>query len=53
MLEHNIVFNSMMIMIVILSYMLFKILKSKKRLQHKYDEVFKAFHIADSEGFVE
>lgn len=49
MLEHNIVFNSMMIMIVILSYMLFKILKSKKRLQHKYDEVFKAFHIADSE----
>nr|QIQ16077.1 hypothetical protein [Klebsiella pneumoniae] len=28
MLEHNIVFNSMMIMIVILSYMLFKILQT-------------------------
>ncbi|VGG20766.1 Uncharacterised protein [Klebsiella pneumoniae] len=33
MLEHNIVFNSMMIMIVILSYILFKILKSKKSVK--------------------
>ncbi len=57
MFEHNIAFNGMMIVIVILSYLLFKSLKSKKRLQHKYDEVFKAFHIANSEytggGFVE
>lgn len=49
MFEHNIAFNGMMIVIVILSYLLFKSLKSKKRLQHKYDEVFKAFHIANSE----
>lgn len=38
MFEHNIAFNGMMIVIVILSYLLFKSLKSKKRLQHKYDE---------------
>ena len=49
MFEHNIAFNGMMIVIVILSYLLFKSLMSKKRLQHKYDEVFKAFHIANSE----
>lgn len=49
MFEHNIAFNGKMIVIVILSYLLFKSLKSKKRLQHKYDEVFKAFHIANSE----
>lgn len=30
MFEHNILFNSMMIMIIILSYMLFKSIKSKK-----------------------
>lgn len=48
MFENNFVLY-MMMMIVILSYMLFKSLKSKKRLQYKYDEVFKAFHIADSE----
>ncbi len=30
MFEHNILFNSMMIMVIILSYMLFKSIKSKK-----------------------
>ncbi|HIG9718119.1 TPA: hypothetical protein ACYESM_004886 [Klebsiella pneumoniae] len=49
MFENNFVLYIMIMMIVILSYMLFKSLKSKKRLQHKYDEVFKAFHIANSE----
>lgn len=49
MFENNFVLYIMIMMIVILSYTLFKSLKSKKRLQHKYDEVFKAFHIADSE----
>lgn len=49
MFEHNILFNSMMIMIIILSYMLFKSIKSQKRLHNKYEEVYKAFHLADSQ----
>ncbi|MCJ5458957.1 hypothetical protein LPJ43_25875, partial [Klebsiella pneumoniae] len=49
MFEHNILFNSMMIMVIILSYMLFKSIKSKKRLHKKYEEVYKAFHLADSQ----
>lgn len=49
MFEHNIIINSMMLLIILLSYMLYKIIKSKKRLQNKYEEVYKAFHQADSE----
>ncbi|ENU0194649.1 hypothetical protein ACRFV7_005488 [Klebsiella oxytoca] len=49
MFEHNILFNSMMIMIIFLSYMLFKSIKSQKRLHNKYEEVYKAFHLADSQ----
>ncbi|MGY1355829.1 hypothetical protein ACW7AM_16915 [Klebsiella pneumoniae] len=49
MFEHNIIINSMMLLIILLSYMLYKSIKSKKRMLNKYEEVYKAFHQADSE----
>ena len=49
MFEQNNIFYSMLLLIIFLSYMLYKSIKSKKRLNKRYEEVYKAFHLADSE----
>ncbi len=49
MFEQNNIFYSMLLLIIFLSYMLYKSIKSKKRLHNRYEEVYKAFHLADSE----
>ncbi len=49
MFEQNNIFYSMLLLIIFLSYMLYKSIKSKKRLHNRYEEVYKGSVPAEGE----